>query len=176
MNHKLTGGPWNLTIGYEQPYMDNWILRIYKRRAFIGVLKQRCPQDRHRLTTSVGPHRDDLRFFSDAMDLKKFGSQGQQRTAVLSLKLSELGLSSPRLGISSSFTRWCIERTWWVETSEFVQFIRKRIQTFVRLNIHDFKDLKSVQFISCKKEKVQYGQPWSSLPKALSKNWIYWNI
>jgi len=35
----------------------------------------------------VGPHRDDLRFFSDAMDLKKFGSQGQQRTACIVLKV-----------------------------------------------------------------------------------------
>ena len=42
-------------------------------------------------STSVGPHRDDL-FFSGDLDIRKFGSQGQQRTAALSLKLSEIEL------------------------------------------------------------------------------------
>ena len=87
----------NLTIGYEQPYMENGSLNI-QRKAFTSALKAALPQDRHRLTTSVGPHRDDLRFFSDAMDLKKFGSQGQQRTAVLSLKLSELEFIKSEVG------------------------------------------------------------------------------
>ena len=43
-------------------------------------------------TTSVGPHRDDLRFKVGGIDIRKFGSQGQQRTAALSLKLSEIRL------------------------------------------------------------------------------------
>lgn len=41
-------------------------------------------------TTSVGPHRDDFHFHVGGMDIRKFGSQGQQRTAALSLKLSEI--------------------------------------------------------------------------------------
>ncbi len=41
-------------------------------------------------STSVGPHRDDLCFISNELDIRKFGSQGQQRTAALSLKLSEI--------------------------------------------------------------------------------------
>ena len=32
-------------------------------------------------TTSVGPHRDDLLFAADGVDIRKYGSQGQQRTA-----------------------------------------------------------------------------------------------
>ena len=42
--------------------------------------------------TSVGPHRDDLSFFIHGVDIRKFGSQGQQRTSALSLKLSEIEL------------------------------------------------------------------------------------
>ena len=42
--------------------------------------------------TSIGPHRDDFSFVADGVDLRKFGSQGQQRTAALSLKLAELEL------------------------------------------------------------------------------------
>lgn len=41
-------------------------------------------------TTSVGPHRDDLQFNINDIDIRKFGSQGQQRTVALSLKLSEI--------------------------------------------------------------------------------------
>ena len=42
--------------------------------------------------TTVGPHRDDFSFFVGGIDIRKFGSQGQQRTAALSLKLSEIEL------------------------------------------------------------------------------------
>lgn len=43
-------------------------------------------------STSAGPHRDDIGFFNYGIDIRKFGSQGQQRTAALSLKLSEIRL------------------------------------------------------------------------------------
>ena len=42
--------------------------------------------------TSVGPHRDDLCFLIHNIDIRKFGSQGQQRSCALSLKLSEIEL------------------------------------------------------------------------------------
>ena len=42
--------------------------------------------------TSVGPHRDDFSFVVNGVDIRKYGSQGQQRTAALSLKLSEIEL------------------------------------------------------------------------------------
>ena len=42
--------------------------------------------------TTVGPHRDDISFMVDGIDIRKYGSQGQQRTAALSLKLSEIEL------------------------------------------------------------------------------------
>ncbi len=43
-------------------------------------------------STTVGPHRDDIGFLTGDMDIRKYGSQGQQRTAALSLKLSEIEL------------------------------------------------------------------------------------
>ncbi len=43
-------------------------------------------------STSVGPHRDDMEFELDGIDARKFGSQGQQRTAALSLKMAEIEL------------------------------------------------------------------------------------
>lgn len=44
--------------------------------------------------TTVGPHRDDLNILINGMKAKNFGSQGQQRSAVLSLKLSEASILS----------------------------------------------------------------------------------
>ena len=43
-------------------------------------------------TTTTGPHRDDISFLVDGIDIRKFGSQGQQRTSALYLKMSEIEL------------------------------------------------------------------------------------
>ena len=48
--------------------------------------------------TTAGPHRDDFSFADGDIDLRKFGSQGQQRTCALSLKLSEIELVSRLTG------------------------------------------------------------------------------
>ena len=46
----------------------------------------------HFLSTSTGPHKDDLCFINNGIDIRKYGSQGQQRTCALSLKLAEIEL------------------------------------------------------------------------------------
>jgi len=48
--------------------------------------------------TSVGPHRDDLKITVNKEDVKNYGSQGQQRTAALSLKIAELNVYKERFG------------------------------------------------------------------------------
>lgn len=48
--------------------------------------------------TTVGPHRDDLKIMVNGIDIRHFGSQGQQRTVALSLKLGELEVFKDRLG------------------------------------------------------------------------------
>lgn len=55
-------------------------------------------EDIRRGTTSVGPHRDDLAILLQGEDARAFGSQGQQRTAVVSLKLAEAALIGQRTG------------------------------------------------------------------------------
>ncbi|MBP5159922.1 MAG: DNA replication and repair protein RecF, partial [Lachnospiraceae bacterium] len=47
---------------------------------------------------SVGPHRDDLEFLINGESARKFGSQGQQRTTALSLKLAEIELVKNKIG------------------------------------------------------------------------------
>jgi DNA replication and repair protein RecF len=48
--------------------------------------------------TSIGPHRDDIKIMANDIDLKTYGSQGQQRTAALSLKLAELEIFANERG------------------------------------------------------------------------------
>lgn len=46
----------------------------------------------------VGPHRDDFQFFEEEKDLAKYGSRGEQRTAVLDLKITELSFFEDKIG------------------------------------------------------------------------------
>jgi len=55
-------------------------------------------EDLRRGSTSVGPHRDDLVVILDGREARSYGSQGQQRTAVVSLKLAEAALIQARTG------------------------------------------------------------------------------
>ncbi len=59
---------------------------------FTDVLMKNRGQEIRQKLTLTGPHRDDLNFFVNGTDIRKFGSQGQQRTAALSLKLAEIEL------------------------------------------------------------------------------------
>ena len=60
------------------------------REAYAEALRRRRAREIERGVTLLGPHRDELRFISKRVDLGTFGSRGQQRTAVLALRLAEL--------------------------------------------------------------------------------------
>ncbi|RKD22869.1 DNA replication/repair protein RecF [Ammoniphilus oxalaticus] len=59
---------------------------------FIDQLEQRKEKELARGTTLIGPHRDDLQFFINGTNVQQYGSQGQQRTTALSIKLAEIQL------------------------------------------------------------------------------------
>lgn len=83
IHYKISGGKEELFLKYE-PNIDDIFLEDELNRA-----KQK---DMKMCMTSVGPHRDDMLFSIGDIDIRKFGSQGQQRTSALSLKLSEIEL------------------------------------------------------------------------------------
>ena len=66
--------------------------------ALAAALAANVDAELRRKTTLVGPHRDDLRFALDGKPLEAFGSQGQQRTAVLALKVAEYETMRTRAG------------------------------------------------------------------------------
>lgn len=57
---------------------------------FQKIINQKQGEELVRGVTLWGPHRDDLIFYLNGTDLKRYGSQGQQRTGILSLKMAEL--------------------------------------------------------------------------------------
>jgi DNA replication and repair protein RecF len=76
-----------LEIRYQGPPED-----------MVAAVHNSLAQDLRRGSTSVGPHRDDLHVLLDGQDARAYGSQGQQRTAVVSLKLAEAALVARRTG------------------------------------------------------------------------------
>ena len=80
---KLSGDREQLEIIYEpcvkEQDFESELIRVRDRD-----LKFKC--------TNIGPHKDDMCFLINGMDVRKYGSQGQQRTAALSLKLAEIEL------------------------------------------------------------------------------------
>lgn len=65
---------------------------------FALELEERKEEEKRRCQACVGPHRDDVLFFINGKDAVKYASQGQQRTIVLSLKLSELDIIAEKTG------------------------------------------------------------------------------
>lgn len=65
---------------------------------FMIKLSEVAEQEFRRGVSLLGPHRDDLAFYINGMDVQSFGSQGQQRTAALSLKLAEIELIHQEVG------------------------------------------------------------------------------
>ncbi|MGB1698639.1 MAG: DNA replication and repair protein RecF, partial [Nannocystaceae bacterium] len=68
------------------------------RESYLAQLREKRGQDLMRGTTSVGPHRDDLRFSVFGSPAADFASQGQARALVLAFKIAELRLTRARIG------------------------------------------------------------------------------
>jgi len=85
--HSDIGGGERLEIEYLGPPEE-----------LAAAVQNSLADDLRRGSTSVGPHRDDLRVLLDGQDARGYASQGQQRTAVVSLKLAEAELVSRRTG------------------------------------------------------------------------------
>lgn len=83
IHRRLTGGAEELKVNYEPNTGEI---------PFADILAKNRERDIRMKSTTCGPHRDDICFMAGDIDIRKFGSQGQQRTAALSLKLSEIEL------------------------------------------------------------------------------------
>jgi DNA replication and repair protein RecF len=107
LHHELTRGAEVLRLNYQPSYdplpspakqlalmdtpRDRSGISVDKLESgFLDALKKARGEEIARGVTSIGPHRDELRFLGNGIDLGSYGSRGQVRTTLLTLKLAEL--------------------------------------------------------------------------------------
>ena len=77
-----------LSIRYQSTLAGSEDIKV----DFLALLRQSAPDDLRRMSTSYGPHRDDLVINLSGEELRSYGSQGQIRTAALAMRLSQIDM------------------------------------------------------------------------------------
>lgn len=96
---KLSGGNENLDIKYDPSFNISDFSRPESIKSeFENSLNRIKERELIKGTTLIGPQRDDYDIFLDEKSIKIFGSQGQQRTAVLSVKMAEINIMKEETG------------------------------------------------------------------------------
>ena len=122
IHFKLTGGKERISLSYESGIGN---------MTFEEALIRYRERDIKMKSTTSGPHRDDICFMTDkGLDIRKFGSQGQQRTAALSLKLSEIELVKRVIGDTPVLL-----------LDDVLSELDKHRQNYLLDNIHDIQTI-----------------------------------
>ncbi len=119
-------------IKYESSFaIEDLTIEAIKEKLYQKFQEVRGQEYRVK-TTMIGPHKDDLSFWLDEVNLKNFGSQGQQRMAILALKLSEINVferycqSKPILLLDDVFSE--LDDT---KKNNLLAYIKEDIQTII---------------------------------------------
>ncbi len=150
--------------GYKNLFLNyNSSIRIYDDKEkmineFQKILKNSYSKDKLYGMTLLGPHRDDFSMILDDKDLSLYGSQGQNRLAVLSLKLSELNIfkektgDNPILLLDDIFSELDINKR-----NRLIKYILGDIQTIITttdLNMIDDSLIKKAKVFSVSDGRV----------------------
>ncbi len=146
----LSGGSEKLNIIYKGLYINN----ILYKENMLKALQKNLEKDYRLGYTSIGPHRDELDIYINGVEVKNYGSQGQQRTVALSLKLAELEIIKERTGeypillLDDVFSELdCARR-------ERLLKFTLRTQTFITCTDFDF-NMKEAQIFKINDGKVK---------------------
>ncbi|MGN1333968.1 MAG: DNA replication/repair protein RecF [Anaerovoracaceae bacterium] len=93
----ITAGKEKLTLNYD-PNVKLFNDFGQQEEYLYETLKKFRENDLRQGNTSKGPHKDDIEFYINGINARNFGSQGQQRTCALSLKLAEIGIIEEETG------------------------------------------------------------------------------
>jgi len=144
MHRKITESVETLEIIYEANVKvkeDDEVGHIKEK--ILQRLKEDINIDKQRGLTTVGPHRDDMILKINKLDVKTYGSQGQQRTAVLSLKLAELELVKGEVGEYPVLLLDDVMSELDLKRQSYLVNNLKSVQTFITTTMMDnLKDLK----------------------------------
>lgn len=151
-HQSISGDAEKLTIAYQPnvPMLEDDPALI--QQAFLEKIQSRAVAEFHQHTSLVGPHRDDIDFVINQTPARQYGSQGQQRTLVLSLKLAELELieavigEPPLLLLDDVLAELDLRRQ-----NQLLETIQDRFQTLItttHLGAFDSQWLKSSQILT----------------------------
>jgi len=110
-------------------------------------------------TSLKGPHRDDYKMYINDMDVKTFGSQGQKRTVILSIKLSEVQLIREETGENPVLLLDDVMSELDCRRREILFDSIKNIQTFITCtekDIFEKKELENILFVNVKNGNTTY--------------------
>ena len=133
---------------------------IHVQQAFLEKIGQRRIAELQLGTTVVGPHRDEVEFLINQTPAKFYGSQGQQRTLVLALKLAELNLieevvgEPPLLLLDDVLAELDLTRQ-----NQLLDAVKSRFQTLITTtHLHSFEQrwLEGSQLLSVDQGKIVY--------------------
>lgn len=125
------------------------------KNIFFSQLDNNLVLENQRGITLFGPHRDDLKIMINGIDARKFASQGQQRTAALSLKIAELELVKSEIGeypvllLDDVMSELDQNRK-----NHLMQYIGNKVQTFITTTDFDFKQ-KEGNIIQISRGKIE---------------------
>ena len=99
LHQSITQGRENLTFEYSSAVKDaSTLTEVELSEALMDLYRQNQSKEIFQGTTLYGPHRDDVRFLINHKNVQTYGSQGQQRTTALSVKLAEIDLMKNQTG------------------------------------------------------------------------------
>lgn len=102
------------------------------KEEFLNMLNDNFEREIKLGTSIIGPHRDDLEFYLENENIRNYGSQGQQRVTVLSLKLAEIDIfkkyreTNPILLLDDIFSELDIKKK-----NNLLKYIKKSVQTII---------------------------------------------
>ncbi len=144
MQRKITDGQETLTLNYDTKLKIGHNSNLSEiKQEFKKALAKKQSKEIDRGLTIIGPHRDDISLLVNDIDIRKFGSQGQQRTTALALKMAELEFIKAEVGeypillLDDVFSELDQART-----KHLLKIIENKIQTFITsTKLNEFKSL-----------------------------------
>lgn len=160
-HREISGSTEELTINYAPNVALEQDEPELVKQAFLAKIQERAIAEQYQNTTLVGPHRDEIEFTINQTSARQYGSQGQQRTLVLALKLAELKLieevigEPPLLLLDDVLAELDLSRQ-----NQLLETIQDRYQTLItttHLGSFDAQWLYSSQIFSVKQGQLAAG-------------------
>lgn len=146
MQRKITDGKETLKLKYDTKLKIGHNSNLEEiKTEFENNLDRLQQKEIERGVTVIGPHRDDISLLVNDIDIRKFGSQGQQRTTALALKMAELEFMKAEVGeypillLDDVFSELDKDRS-----KHLLKIIENKIQTFITsTDLNEFSSIKS---------------------------------